>query len=83
MPKLLSRSKHEEFESNSTSRSETKRKEEQKTEENEAQQILVTTCEIAPARHCSHLSTDHLHFTLLLFLFNFLCFFPFCPCNSF
>ena len=69
-------------------RSETKRKEEQKTKENEAQKILVTTCEIAPARyylscHCSHFSTVHLHFTLLLFLLQFFCFFPFYHCNSF
>ena len=58
-------------------RSETKRKEEKKVEENEAQQIFVTTCEIASAhhyssRHCSHFSTVHLHFTLLLFLLQFL-----------
>ena len=58
-------------------RSNTKRKEEHKIEENEAHQIWVTTCEIAPVHHysschCSHFSTVHLHFTLLLFLLQFL-----------
>ena len=58
-------------------RLETRRKEEQKMQQNEAQQILVTTCEIAHARHysscnCSQFSTVHLHFTLLLFLLQFL-----------
>ena len=57
-------------------RSETKRKEEHKTEENEAQQILVTTCEIAPARHysschSSHFSIVHLLFDALMFLLLF------------
>ena len=58
-------------------RSNTKRREEHKIEENEAHQIWVTTCEIAPVHHysschCSHFSTVHLHFTLLLFLLQFL-----------
>ena len=58
-------------------RSKTNRKEEQKTKENEAQQIFVTTCEIAPARPI-HPTTVHIS-ALFTCISSFCCF----CCNFF
>ena len=85
MPKLLSRSKHEEFESNSALQI---RDQKERREENISK--LEHLRNLVPAGHCSSCSTIHpssqcsplLQFDVVTFLLHFFGFFPFCPCNN-
>ena len=83
MPKLLSRSKHEEFESNSALKIRAKRKEKQKTKEKGPQQKFCRVAKL-PLRTLFILQPLFIHPTLLtscaFYLFDsFLSFFGFLP----
>ena len=79
MPRLLSQSKHEEFESNSTLQIRIRRKEEAKEEKEEKQRISHHGAKISHWCEIAFPVPVHPAFDILTFLYYFLVFFPFCP----
>ena len=80
MPKLLSRSKHEEFESNSSLQIRSQKERREKSEEKWSIMKFGSCSTVPSSSTVPHAARSYfLRYALFAFIFGF---FPFYPCNS-